>query len=418
MTCRAHFKLIIGREQSIDRSALLRAQSPEPLDARSVPARHRLRCFRCTGKSAWTHLFTSLEIVFRCRNVEQCRSWLRPLVLAGSRAFKPASHRQSLRTLAILSALMAFGPLSTDFYLPALPTMADALHSNPGAMEWTISSYLIGCSVGQLIWGPLSDQYGRRGPVAIGIAIFILGSVGCALSTSVGAMIAWRVLQAIGACAGISLSRAMVRDLYSGARAAQMMSALITVMAITPLIGPLVGGQILRWPVGRHFWLLAAVGVAALLALMTLPETLPPDRRRRDGLGKALRTYYWLLRRSPDFRLRRDRRVHEFRRVRLCRGNAVRLYQPITGFDPEFFGFVFSSGILGIMATNVFNARQVMRSGIVPMLRLGRAWRRSGACGRRSTPGRARAASSAWRRRCSCSSPPTGSSWPIPSPAR
>src|ERR1700712_114686 len=161
--------------------------------------------------------------------------------------FEPAEERRSLGTLGVLSALMAFGPLSTDFYLPALPAMAEGLHSSPGVMEWTISSYLIGCSLAQLIWGPLSDKYGRRGPVAAGIVIFIFGSIGCALSTSAGAMIAWRVVQAIGACAGISLSRAMVRDLYSGARAAQMMSALITVMAVAPLIGPLIGGPILHF---------------------------------------------------------------------------------------------------------------------------------------------------------------------------
>ena len=109
---------------------------------------------------------------------------------------EPAQERRSLGTLAVLSALMAFGPLSTDFYLPALPTMAESLHSSHGVMEWTISSYLIGCSLAQLIWGPLSDRYGRRGPVATGIAIFIFGSAGCALSTSVGAMIAWRMVQA------------------------------------------------------------------------------------------------------------------------------------------------------------------------------------------------------------------------------
>ena len=283
----------------------------------------------------------------------------------------PSVDRQRLRTLAILSALMAFGPLSTDFYLPALPTMATGLHSAPGAMEWTISGYLIGCSVGQLVWGPLSDKYGRRAPVAAGIAIFVVGSVGCALSTTAQAMIAWRIVQAIGACAGIALSRAMVRDLYAGARAAQMMSALITVMAVTPLIGPLVGGQILRfasWPF--IFWLLAAIGVATLLALLTLPETLPPQRRRRDSLGRALHTYYLLL---------GDPRILGFAAVGAFLNFGVFAYVAGTpfayinyyGIHPEFFGFVFASGIIGIMATNMFNARQVVRSGIVPILRLG-----------------------------------------------
>lgn len=283
----------------------------------------------------------------------------------------PSADRQRLRTLGILSALMAFGPLSTDFYLPALPTMARGLGCAPGTMEWTISGYLVGCSIGQLVWGPLSDKYGRRAPVAAGIAIFVLGSAGCALSTSVGAMIAWRFVQAIGACAGIALSRAMVRDLYNGARAAQMMSALITVMAVTPLIGPLVGGQILRfasWPF--IFWLLAAIGVATLLALLSLPETLPPHRRRRDSLGRALHTYYLLI---------GDRRILGFAAVGAFLNFGVFAYVAGTpfayiqyyGIPPEFFGFIFASGIIGIMATNLYNARQVVRSGIVPILRLG-----------------------------------------------
>ncbi len=281
------------------------------------------------------------------------------------------ADRERLRTLAILCALMAFGPLSTDFYLPAMPAMAESLHTSPGTIEWTISGYLIGSSLGQLVWGPISDKYGRRLPVAIGIAIFVIGSAGCALSTSAGAMIAWRVLQAIGSCAGIALSRAMVRDLYSGARAAQMMSALITVMAVTPLIGPLIGGQILRfasWP--WIFWLLAVVGVATLLALLTLPETLPPERRRRDAVSKALITYYRLL---------GDRRILGYAAVSASLYFGIFAYVAGTpfayiefyGLRPEFFGFVFASGILGIMASNLINARQVMRSGVVPILRIG-----------------------------------------------
>ena len=207
-----------------------------------------------------------------------------------------AAERHSLLTLAILSALMAFGPISTDLYLPALPTMTEALHTNSGVMEWTISGYLIGFSLGQLIWGPIGDRFGRRGPVAVGIALFAIGSIGCALSTSAGVMIAWRVFQAVGACAGVVLARAMVRDLYAGSRAARMLSILITVMAIAPLIGPIVGAEILRltaWP--GIFWLLVVISIAIFVAVLALPETLPAERRRRGGLADALRTYVHLL---------------------------------------------------------------------------------------------------------------------------
>src|SRR5262249_58271497 len=109
------------------------------------------------------------------------------------------------------------GSISTDVYLAALPTMAAALNSNAGRMEVTISGYLIGFSLGQLLWGPIADRFGRRGPVAFGLVLFVIGSAGCALSTSAEMMIGWRLVQAGGARAGLGLARAIVRRPHSGA---------------------------------------------------------------------------------------------------------------------------------------------------------------------------------------------------------
>lgn len=153
---------------------------------------------------------------------------------------------QKLRVLAILSALMSFASISTDLYLPALPAMGESLSADAGSVELTISGYLIGFSIGQLFWGPIGDRYGRRLPITLGLLLFIVGSAGCALSTSVPMMIGWRLVQAVGACANVVLSRAMVRDLYVGHQAARMLSVLMTVMAIAPLIGPSLGGLILH----------------------------------------------------------------------------------------------------------------------------------------------------------------------------
>src|SRR5471030_2424670 len=185
------------------------------------------------------------------------------------------AETHDLRTLLILSVLMAFSSISTDIYLPALPMMAGALHAGSGAMEFTISGYLIGFSLGQFFWGPLSDRVGRRGPIAVGMVLYIVGSVGCALSQGVEAMIAWRAVQAIGACASVTLARAIVRDLYVGNRAAQMMSTLMIVAALAPMLGPSVGGLIIAVAQWRAiFWMLAVVGLLTLAALYTLPETL------------------------------------------------------------------------------------------------------------------------------------------------
>lgn len=277
----------------------------------------------------------------------------------------------SARTLAILSGLMAFGPISTDLYLPALPAMTAALHTNAGALEWTVSSYLIGFSLGQLAWGPLGDRYGRRGPVAVGLALFVLGSTGCALSNDAGAIVAWRVVQALGACAGVVLARAMVRDLYHGPRAAQMLSTLITVMAIAPLIGPLIGAQVLRVAGWRWiFGLLVGFGLVALVALRALPETLAPERRRRHGLARAIWTYGRLL---------GDPRILGFAAAGASLYVGIFAYVAGSAFayidyyrlGPGAYGLLFGAGILGIMATNLVNARQVMRWGVVAPLRFG-----------------------------------------------
>ncbi|WP_245519278.1 MFS transporter [Neorhizobium sp. JUb45] len=191
---------------------------------------------------------------------------------------------------------MGFASISTDFYLPVMPDMAAQLGADAGSIEYTISGFLIGFSLGQLLWGTVSDKYGRRIPVAIGLVLFIIGSIGCATSGFVQTIIFWRILQALGACAGVVLARAMVRDPYQGPRAAQMLSTLIAVMAIAPLLAPILGGQIAAIGGWRSiFWTLVALGSLLLAGMFTLPETLPVERRRTDPLSSAFKRYAQLL---------------------------------------------------------------------------------------------------------------------------
>ncbi|EJJ26162.1 drug resistance transporter, Bcr/CflA subfamily [Rhizobium sp. CF142] len=273
--------------------------------------------------------------------------------------------------LAVLSALMGFASISTDLYLPAMPTMAGDLHADAGSMELTVSGFLVGFSLGQLVWGPLGDRHGRRLPVAAGLLLFILGSAGCAMSGTSTEMMCWRIVQAVGACSGVVLSRAMVRDLYEGSRAAQMLSALITVMAVAPLLGPIVGGQILVFAGWRAiFWLLMVVGVATLAALFTIPETLPIERRRKDSILSALRGYGSLI---------VDHRLIGFAAVGGFFYAGVYAYIAGTPFAfidyyhvaPQLYGVLFALGIVGIMLANVLNARFVTRFGSRGLLRFG-----------------------------------------------
>lgn len=266
---------------------------------------------------------------------------------------------------------MAFASISTDLYLPALPTMARSLHASTGTMEFTISAYLIGFSLGQLVWGPIGDRYGRRTPVSIGLVLFVLGSAGCALAGSSTSMIAWRAVQAVGACASVVLARAMVRDLYAGNKAAQMMSTLMTVMAIAPLLGPSVGGLILHVANWRAiFWTLVAVGLATLAAQRTMPETLPPARRNHEPLSRAFASYGRLL---------QLRRLLGYAGASGFFYGAVYAYVAGTPFafityhhvPPQLYGVLFGAGILGIMATNQINARLVLLYGSDRLLRWG-----------------------------------------------
>jgi DHA1 family bicyclomycin/chloramphenicol resistance-like MFS transporter len=284
---------------------------------------------------------------------------------------RQTADAHSLRILAILSTLMAFASISTDLYLPALPAMGEALHAGAGIVELTISGYLIGFSLGQLLWGPVGDRYGRRLPVAIGLVLFVIGSAGCAVSTSAQMMIGWRALQAVGASASVVLARAMVRDLYVGHRAAQMLSTLMTVMAIAPLVGPSVGGLILHVSSWRAiFWTLAGIGLVTLAALLALPETLPRERRNHEPLTRALGRYGELL---------RHRRLLGYAGTGGFFYGGMYAYIAGTPFayityhhvSPQVYGVLFGAGIAGIMITNLFNSRLVTRLGSDRLMRAG-----------------------------------------------
>jgi DHA1 family bicyclomycin/chloramphenicol resistance-like MFS transporter len=266
---------------------------------------------------------------------------------------------------------MGFASISTDLYLPAMPVMGRSLNADAGMLEWTISGYLIGFSSGQLLWGPISDRYGRRLAVGSGLILFVIGSAGCALSNDAITMIGWRIVQALGACASVSLSRAMVRDLYQGTKAAQMLSALITVMAIMPLVGPLVGGQIVTLFGWRAiFWLLVVVGLLTLGALYTIPETLPLHRRNPEALGRAMFRYAELL---------------QNRRLLAYLGAGGFLYAGMFAFvagtpfvyidyyhvPARHYGLLFGLGIVGIMLTNLLNRWLVVRFGYDRVLLFG-----------------------------------------------
>ncbi len=193
----------------------------------------------------------------------------------------------------LLGSLSAFGPLTIDMYLPALPGMARNLHSDPGTIQLTLTVFVIGLAAGQLVVGPLSDALGRRRPLLAGVALYAASSVCCALAPTAGWLIGARALQSFGAAAAIVLARAIVRDLFDGVAMTRFFSTLMLVTGAAPVLAPVIGSQLLAIASWRTvFVVLTAVGVLLFLAvLLALPESLPASRRQAAGLTARLRTF-------------------------------------------------------------------------------------------------------------------------------
>ena len=198
----------------------------------------------------------------------------------------------------LLAGLSMFGSVAMDMYLPALPRMASDLHAAPEAAQATVSTFLLGLALGQLVFGPLSDRLGRRAPILGGVALFCLATGVCAVSPGVGLLIGARLLQAFGACAGMVISRAVVRDRYDDHEVLHVFSLLSLVFAIAPVAAPLIGGWVLavadwRWSFGVQALFGVAAGAAAYLRL---PESRSEDTRRRALAENAAASYIALLR--------------------------------------------------------------------------------------------------------------------------
>lgn len=267
----------------------------------------------------------------------------------------------------ILSALMAVTSLSTDIYLPAMPVMSKELLGNA---ELTVTGFLTGFCLAQLIWGPISDRYGRRRPLFIGLILFIIGSAGCALSSDMLQIVMWRIFQAFGACTGPMLARAMIRDLFSRTRAAQMLSTLMIIMAIAPITGPLIGGQMIKitsWH--AIFWLLVIIGILLLAAISFLPETLTSENRVSVTLSGAFRNYYQLLTNANYMRFTLCLTFYYVAAYAFITGSPF-VYISYFHIDPQYYGWLFAVNILGVMLLSIVNRRLVQHFPLENLLRV------------------------------------------------
>jgi len=272
--------------------------------------------------------------------------------------------------IGVLGMLTAIAPLSIDMYLPAMPELAAQFAVDPSHVQYSLSLFFLGLAAGQLTYGPLSDRYGRLPILYFGICLYLAASIVCALSTSVDMLIVARAAQGFGAAATPVMSRAIVRDRFSGAQSASVMSFVVMVMATAPLVAPIVGGLVLtfaRWQ--GIFWLLCIYAVLCLIALtVLLKESHPVALRTHDrSLLSQYLSYLSLLRRP---------RIALFL---LCGGfmfGALFSYVAASSFvyinqfgvDKSLFGFYFGGNVLAMLVGTALNGRLVMHFGYRALL--------------------------------------------------
>ena len=290
---------------------------------------------------------------FRIRPVGAVRGW--PLIFS-------------------LSVAAGLAPLSIDMYLPSFPALREEFGATAAQVQLTLSGFILGFALGQLCYGPLSDRFGRRPVLLSGICLYVGMTILCAVSGDIEIFTLFRFLQAVGGGAGAVLSRAIVRDRYSGAEMARVMSLMLTVILFAPMVAPVVGGYLLVWVGWRAvFWVLAVIGLAAIpIVAFGIEETLPRDRRSAPGVTSLLRGYGAVLghRKALGYILSGGL---SFAALFAFLSGAAFVFIEHYGLAPQHMGYVFTFNVVGVMIGGWINSRLVMRRGVREMTLVGAA---------------------------------------------
>nr|WP_229072452.1 multidrug effflux MFS transporter [Actinoplanes sp. DH11] len=274
--------------------------------------------------------------------------------------------------VVILGLITAIGPLSLDMYLPALPDIARDLEVSPAQVQLSLTSCLIGMALGQLIFGPLSDRWGRRRPVVWGLAAYALFSFLIALAPTAPVLTGLRLLQGLAGGAGVVVARAVVRDVAAGNQAAKLFSSLTLIFGIAPIAAPSLGSAVLRF--SSWHGVFVALGIVAVLltvlAAVALPETLPPARRSTGGLGEVARTARELF---------TDRVFLGYALAQSCTFAALFAYisgssfvlQDGYGLSPTVYSLLFGGNAIGLIVASQANGVLLDRWSLSRLMYLG-----------------------------------------------
>lgn len=275
----------------------------------------------------------------------------------------------NLRTLLILGALSAFAPLAIDFYLPAFPTMAQAFGTDEQHVQATLAAYFLGLSIGQLAYGPVADRFGRRKPLLFGVALFTAASLVCAFAPSLDALIAARFVQALGGCAGMVLSRAIVSDRCDPVGTAKVFSQLMLVMGLAPILAPMLGGVLVSLAGWQSIFLALSLfsGACLLAVTLGLPESMPVDMPRQP-LSGALRQYLNLLRDRVYLGHALSGGIAIAGMFAYIAGSPF-VFIKLYGIPAEHYGWLFGTNAAGFILAAQVNARLLTRFGPAALLR-------------------------------------------------
>lgn len=278
----------------------------------------------------------------------------------------------TLAMTAVLAMLTALGPLSTDFYLPSLPEIVQVMGTDVAGAQATLSSFLFGFAAGQIVWGPLSDRLGRRPILLAGLGLFALATLACAFAPSIEALTAARALQALGASGPIVLGRAMVRDLYEGARAGRELARMGTIMGLVPAVAPVMGGVLqvaFGWRSTFFASLLFALGLAVAI-ITVMPETLRQRSPQPLSLPAVFRGYGTLLQ-NRAFRVYVALTALAYAGLFAFISGSSFVLTAVYGLTPVQYGFSFATGVIGYIGGTVLAQRLVGSRGMDGVIALG-----------------------------------------------
>ncbi|MGB3289281.1 MAG: Bcr/CflA family multidrug efflux MFS transporter [Burkholderiaceae bacterium] len=275
------------------------------------------------------------------------------------------------RWLILMGLLTALGPLAIDMYLPAFPAIVRGLGTTQGQVERTLASYLFGLALAQIFYGPLADRYGRKPPLILGLVIFLSASIACGLTDDIQHLTYWRIAQAFGGAAGVVIPRAVIRDNFDTRDASKALSLLLLVMGVTPILAPILGGQVLAFGSWRGIFAIMAVCAALLLAavILTMRETLNPANVIPLGPLIIARNYLGLL------------RHRRFMCYTLAGGfgsagmfayisGSPRVFIEIFDVDPRYFGLLFAINAASLIGASQVSARLLNRHTPEKLLRV------------------------------------------------